>query len=316
MRVLVTGGSGYIGSRICAALAARPHVDEVLVVDLRPPKQPWPAALAAKIRHVERSVTEDLRDLFTGVDRALHLAWVVDPLRDAVKQRQICIGGTHRFLDGCMAGDVKRVFFMSSATSYGANAAHATPVSEDEPQKDQYHLQYSREKREAEEICRRFAADRPGTLLQMARPCVVGGPNVSNFIFRAMDKKVNFRAVGKDPEVQLVHEDDCADAVLAIVESDLPGAFNVAGDDTMRISQTYEHLGARVLAIPLHAMIGIAGAAWRKQWTQVSEAPPEFVFFVAFPWLVSNQRLRTELGWKPRHSARATLDAFLAARKG
>jgi UDP-glucose 4-epimerase len=315
MRVLLTGGSGYIGTRLREALVRRDDVEEVVNVDVKAPAQ-----AGAKDRFVQRSVTDDLRDLFTEpgrpVDVAMHLAWVLDPLRDSQRQREICIGGTQRFLDGCAAGEVGHVLFMSSATAYGANALHAIPVDESAPLQESHHFQYSAEKREAEGLVWRFAADRPGVLVQVVRPCVVGGPHVSNFIFRAMDKPVTFRAAGMDPLVQLVHEDDCAAALVAIVQSRRPGAFNVAGEGPLKLSETYRRVGARVVPLPLPALLAVADLAWKRGWTQVTEAPAGFVYFIAHPWLVSNRRLRDELGFTFKYTAADTLDAFLAARRG
>lgn len=77
MRALVTGASGYLGSRLVAALAARGDVDEVVDVDVAPPRAPLP-----RVRFERRSVTDGLSDLFRGVDVALHLVWTVNPLRD------------------------------------------------------------------------------------------------------------------------------------------------------------------------------------------------------------------------------------------
>ena len=315
MRVLVTGGSGYIGTRLMKQLAERADVEEVVDVDIRPPRAPL-----SKVRFVERDVSTDMRDIFTDAKRpvhlAMHLTWNVDPLRDSARQREICIGGTNRFLDGCVAGNVRQVFFMSSATAYGAHPAHSRPLDESAPLRDRWHMQYSAEKREAEGLFRRFAADRPGTLLQIARPCVVGGPNVSNFIFRAMEKPVTFRALGYDPEVQLVHEEDVAAALVAIVTSKVPGAFNVAADGTLRLSESYRGVGARVVPIPLPALLAIADAAWKRDLRQIVEAPAEFVYFITYPWLVSNRRLKEELGFQFRFSPRETLEQFLAAKRG
>lgn len=313
MRILVTGGSGYIGSRLIQALAARADVEEVIDVDLRPP----PAA-GPKTRFVERSVTEDLRDLFTDparrVDVALHLAWVVDPIHDADAQRGVCIGGTKRLLEACDAGSVRHLLFVSSGTAYGAPPRDETPLAEDAPLDERHHFQYSAEKREAEGLFQEFAAAHPGTLLQIVRPCVVGGPHVSNFIFRAIDRPFTLRTLGLDPSVQLVHEDDCAAAISAIVASRLPGAFNVAADGMLRLSDIYRRVGARTVPLPLMALLAVAGLAWRMRWDPLFAAPPGFVYFASNPWVISNRRLREEVGFRFRFTTEQVLEQYIAAR--
>ncbi|MBI3932318.1 MAG: NAD-dependent epimerase/dehydratase family protein [Acidobacteria bacterium] len=311
MRVLVTGGSGYIGTRLLEALATRPDVEEILDVDVRPPRAPIP-----KVRHVARSVADDLRAVFTErpIDLVMHLAWVLDPLHDAARQRHVCIDGTQRVLEGCAAGGVRHLLFVSSATAYGAHPAHDHLLREDEPLREEFHFQYSAEKREAEGLCRRFADERPGMLLQVARPCVVGGPNVSNFIFRSMEKPVVPRPLGTDPEVQLVHEDDVAAALVAIVASRLPGAFNVAADGTLRLSEIARRMNARLLSVPWPLLRALAAAAWHVRLRAVTEAPPGYLYFVRYPWLVSNRRLREEVGFRFRFTADQVLGEYMAAR--
>ncbi len=313
MRLLITGGSGYIGSRFMEAMAARPEVEEIVDLDLRPP-----AGSLDKVRFVERSVTEDLRDLFTDTERpidvAMHLAWNVDALRDAKRQRQVCIGGTKRFLEGCAGGGVEHVLYMSSATAYGADPAQTEAYDESEAPHDHHGFQYAAEKAEGEGLCRHFAAEHPGTLLQIVRPAVVGGPNVSNFIFRLMDKPVFFRPLGFDAEMQLVHEDDVAGALVAIVTSKAEGAFNIAPDDTLTVGQAAKISGARSMVLPFRWLYALNWLAWRLGLRSVAEAPATFLYFAAYPWLVSNRRLREELGFTFRYGSRETLESYLASR--
>ena len=304
MRALVTGGSGYIGSRLLRLLAARGDVDEIVNVDLIPGEP------ADGVRHVPRSVTEPLGDLLEGVDLALHLAWIMDPLHDAARQRQICVRGTESFLAGCAAAGVRQVFFMSSATAYGAHPAHAEPVEESAPLRERHHFRYSRQKRECELLLKRFADERPGTLVQSCRAPVAGGPGVDNFIFRSAQRRLVFKATGLDPPIQLVHEDDLAAAVAAIAAGDVPGAFNVAPDDTVRLTEAYAAFGRRrVVPLPLPLLVRANGLAWRRGWTSLTEAPGEFAYFISYPFLVSSRRIESELGFRCAHTTAETLAA-------
>ena len=313
MRLLITGGSGYIGSRFIEAMAARPEVEEIIDLDLRPPR-----TAIDKVRFVERSVTEDLTDLFTDSDRpldvAMHLAWNVDALRDSGRQREICIGGTKRFLEGCAAGGVEHVLYMSSGTAYGANPNQTEPYDESEKPHDTYGFQYAAEKIEGEELCRAYAAEHPGTLLQIVRPAVVGGPNVSNFIFRLMDKPVFFRPMGLDPPMQLVHEDDVAGALVSIVTSGAEGAFNLAPDDTLTVGESARIAGSRSMVLPFRLLYALNALAWRLNLKQLAEAPAPFLYFAAHSWLLSNRRMKEELGFEFRYGSRETLESYLATR--
>jgi len=44
VRYLITGGSGYIGSRLTEILAARDDVEEIVALDVRPPALQAPLA--------------------------------------------------------------------------------------------------------------------------------------------------------------------------------------------------------------------------------------------------------------------------------
>lgn len=309
MRALVTGGSGYLGSHLIEALAARSDVDEVINVDVRAP-----AASRAGVRFVERSVTEDLRPVMEGVGLAVHNAWVLDPLHDTARQRAICIGGTRQFLESCAAARVPHVVFISSDTAFGADPDCHVRVDEAAPLSERYHFQYSREKREAEGLVRRFAEERPETLVQIVRPVIVWGAHVRNFLSRLASRPFTFRVLGHDPEIQVVHEDDAAAAIAAIAGSRLPGAFHVAPPG-LPLSEIFRRMGVPAIPLPLSLLVPAAELAWRLRLRWLSEAPGEFVYFLAFHPFLSSRRLVDEVGFRFRYDTPSAIDAWLGARR-
>ncbi|MGA7936114.1 MAG: NAD-dependent epimerase/dehydratase family protein [Kovacikia sp.] len=309
MRVLITGGSGYIGSRVMQQLAERTEVQEIINIDLRLPQQPLP-----KVQTIQRDVSQELSDLFQrsegAIDLAIHAAWVVDPLRDAIRQRNICIGGTQNFLAGCRAGKVKHILFISSATAYGAYPGLNQLLDEFAPLRSQYHFQYSAEKREAEALFQNYAEDHPETLLQIVRPVVVAGPNVSNFIFRAITKPVVFMAQGHNPAIQLVHEDDVAAAIAAIILSRVPGPFNLAADGSVPLRQIYQRLGAsQIVSLPLPLLLTVANWVWKLNLQAIAEAPAGLIYFTTYPWLVANQRVQQTTNFRFQYTTEQVIDS-------
>ena len=61
------------------------------------------------------------------------------------------------------------------------------------------------------------------------------GPNVDNYISRSWKNSSFFPILdGVDEEFQLVHEDDVVSAIVGLLDARAGGAFNVAGEGTLR----------------------------------------------------------------------------------
>jgi UDP-glucose 4-epimerase len=141
MRVLVTGGAGYIGSHTCVELLAAGH-DVVVVDNLHNSK---PAALARVQEIAGRDlafVQADLRDagalraLFGdfGFDAVIHFAGlkaVGESTQIPIDYYDNNVQGTLCLCRAMSAAGVKRLVFSSSATVYGEPAS--VPIREDFP---------------------------------------------------------------------------------------------------------------------------------------------------------------------------------------
>lgn len=129
--VLVTGGSGYIGSHVLRALAAAGH--RSIVLDLRPPPSEYVAGLA-------RFVLGDVRDpdALAGVlgsepiDAVVHIAGlksVPESLADPDRYFDVNTVGTLRILEAIRSAGTGMIVFSSSAAVYGQ--PEVVPIAED-----------------------------------------------------------------------------------------------------------------------------------------------------------------------------------------
>jgi UDP-glucose 4-epimerase len=131
MRVLVTGGAGYIGSVVSAQLLAAGH--DVLVVDDLSTGHADAVPPGADFH--ELGIT-DLGGVLGGweIDAVIHLAaksLVGESVLDPAKYWHSNVGGTLALLDALRVNGVNRFVFSSTAATYGD--ATENPISESAP---------------------------------------------------------------------------------------------------------------------------------------------------------------------------------------
>ncbi len=130
MRILVTGGAGFIGAHLANRLHSEGHY--VRVLDNLSSGDP--ATLTSGISFTRGDVRDvpKLWSLLQGVDAVYHLAALVSVPASVLYPREyndVNVGGTVALLEACRDVGMKRVVFASSATVYGDQKTK--PVSED-----------------------------------------------------------------------------------------------------------------------------------------------------------------------------------------
>lgn len=157
MKIAITGGSGFIGTRLIDMLKAQGH--ECVIID---------------IRHDAPVDVLDLPGLtkaFEGCDAVYHLA---AEHRDDVFPRSryydVNVTGTEHVTKAADANNIKRVIFTSSFAVYGLDGGGPDELSKTAPFND-----YGQSKLEGEGVVREWAARNPDILLTIVRPVVVFG---------------------------------------------------------------------------------------------------------------------------------------------
>ena len=139
MRILVTGGTGFIGSHTCVELLDRGH--EVVILDnLRNSRREVVDAIGdlagRRPSFIEGDVRDEtvVREALADVDAVMHFAAlkaVGDSWSQPLDYYDNNVGGSLVLLRAMQAADVRLLVFSSSATVYGE--PERCPVTEDAP---------------------------------------------------------------------------------------------------------------------------------------------------------------------------------------
>ena len=116
-----------------------------------------------------------------------------------------------------------------------------------------------------------------------------------------------------DPGIslQLVHHDDVATAIaLAATTSAPPGAYNIAADGVVSVSDVAKALGGRPVRVPRQA--ATAASAVMSRLPNVPSAL-EWLHTVRTSVVVDTSKAKSVLGWQPTYTSAETLQALAAA---
>lgn len=311
MRYLITGGSGYIGSRLVERLASRGDTEKIVICDLAPPRFFLPKTEFERVDVRDRDGVRAQLER-TRPDVLVHLAFILNPDHDEHLMYDVDVNGTHNVLEAAAAAGTGQVLVTSSAVAYGAFADNPVPLTEEDPVRGVSSFSYARDKTESDRICQLWAHRYPDRVMTIVRPTIVFGPNVDNYLVRLWTDAPFQGDIGNlDNDIQFTHEDDVVEAITRLLLGRHEGAFNVAAEGTMTLRECAEAIGVPTRKLPLRAYKALAKLMWA---VRASEAPPGQIEFALHPWLVSNEKLKRTLGWTPQHSTRETFDITMRAR--
>jgi UDP-glucose 4-epimerase len=133
MKLLVTGGAGYIGSVVARQLLDGGHELTVLDNLERGHRKAVPdeAQLVVADLRDQEAVRRALRDGFEGVLHFAALSLVGESVQRPERYYRTNVGGTLNLLEAMIASDVKRLVFSSTAAVYGQ--PERVPIVEEAP---------------------------------------------------------------------------------------------------------------------------------------------------------------------------------------
>jgi UDP-glucose 4-epimerase len=307
MRIVVTGATGNVGTSVVQALAQDPDVTEIVGVarratDWRPPKTRWVWA------DVER---DDLSSTFEGADAVIHLAWLIQPSRDARELERVNVRGSRKVFETAARVGVGALVHASSVGVYSPGPKDRA-VDESHPRDGVQSLFYARHKAIAEreldmlEGQLRIVRLRPGLIFKRE-----AGPEIRR-LFAGPLLPAKLLKPGRIPVlplpdrlwVQCVHAADVAEAYRLAATTDAQGAFNVAADPVLDPGTLARTLKSRRIEVPERPLRIAADLSFRAH---LQPAPPGWLDMGLAVPTMDTTRAHTELGWTPRYTSTEAL---------
>jgi UDP-glucose 4-epimerase len=257
MRVVVTGGAGFIGRYLVELLVARG--DEVVVIDSLAHINPPFSSPSIRFYQVDIRDQQRLEPLFRGVDWVFHLAGlsqIAPSLENPTLYYEVNVTGTLNVLECARKESVKRLIYAASSSVYGIPNLY--PTSETVPISPQH--PYALTKHLGEELVMHWGKvfELPTLSLRLFN---VYGPSLSkeresrNVFHLFLAQKLSgkpFTVVGDGTQKRdFVFVTDVVRAFVCAAESTLSGeVFNVGTSTHHSINELVALLGGEVIFVP------------------------------------------------------------------
>ena len=306
--VLVTGVSRYLGGLYARRLSTDPSIERILGVDVVPPPHQIGRAefVRADIRNpmIGRIMTQ------AGVDTVVHMNVLATPKDTGgrMTMKEINVIGTMQLLAACQKSEsVKRLVVKSSSAVYGSSPRDPAMFTEDMNPRSMPRAGFGKDSTEVEGYVRGFSRRRPDVEITMLRLANVMGPGVRTTLTDYFSLPIIPVPLGFDPRLQFVHEDDAVAALILATTGPSAGIVNVAGEGCVTLNQCAALARHPILPLPMSTGEMIRVVIKRMGLVDFS---PDQATLLAFGRGLDTTRMRSVLGFEPRHTTRSAFEDF------
>lgn len=301
MKVLVTGGSGFIGSHVVERLVDRGV--RVRIYDLIYPEflEELSENKRRLVEYYQGSLLEEdrVRLASSTVEAIFHLAAVAD-VNDIVKEpgyaENINVRGTFNILEAARFTKVKRVIFASTVWMYQDTPQEEGLLTENSPLALPSHF-YTATKFAGEANCISYSRlfDVPVTILRLGIPYgprARGSTVIASFVEKALrNQPIPVAGDGSQYRKFVYVEDLSEGCVLALKDVAKNKIYNLEGDEKVTIKQIAETINEILGDKEIIYTEGREGDFSGKE--------------------ISNVRAKEELGWQPRTPFKQGLSKYI-----
>lgn len=313
MDVLITGGNGFLGRHLIAALLDRGASIRVLALPTE--DTGWLRRRGVAVYRGDVRWPDSLAAPMSGVSAVLHLAGMMGVWRPLQDYRDVNVGGTRNVCRAALAGGVNRIVHVSSWTVYGMDLGR--PAREDfllRPFQEPYAIT----KAEGDlAVQRMIAADQlPAVII---RPGTFFGPGDRLHFGRIADRLRAGKGIivgHGDNALPFVYVTDVVRGLLLALDCEhaVGQAYNISNDNPLTQQEFLEatareiSVNAPSIHVPYRALYVAGRAAEHAAALTGSRGQPVLtalgVKLFGTDNRHSSERARSELGYAPRVTIR------------
>lgn len=328
MRVLVTGGGGFLGSHIVSALLEHGHEPAVFG------RRDYPALAARGIRCVKGDLAdpEAVGAAVRDVDAIVHCAALPGIWGDYAAYHRANVLGTQNIVAAARARGVGRLVY-TSTPSVVHSGSGIVGGNESLPYPDHYLTPYAETKAKAEKLV--LAANSPELAVAAIRPHLIFGPGDTQLIPKllARAKAGRLRRIGDGTNlISVSYVENVADAHVLALERLGPGG--AAAGQAYFVNEPepvncWDFINAVVTGMGLPAVTKSVpfGLAYKAGWLCETlyallgrrDDPPVTRFLatqLATSHWFKTDKAQRELGWRPRVSLAEGVWRMLDSMRG
>jgi len=307
--LLITGSSGFIGSKLTRIAENTPGFDRILGIDCEDPPLRFSRArfIKADIRHpLLHNIIQS-----NNIDTIMHLAFALPPKHSALECHEMNIRGSMKLLHACRKSNVRRIILLSCSTVYGAHFDSPFYMTEEHQIRPVCGELSGQDKAEVEKIFLQFQEKNPATDVIIIRSAPICGSLQPSYLSPILNTGVSPHIMGFNPLVQVINEEDCLEVLKRAMSLKGRGIFNLVADGAIPLRKLIRIFGAYTAPVSQLALSVMTELLWNLKLTSISS---EQLRFLKYQCTIDNSKIKKTFYFQPRFSTEESI-IHLSRRK-
>jgi len=287
--IAVVGAAGIVGKSVVQVLIEDDEVDRIVAID----SQQMDFS-SVKVEDIKLDIFDDFfSEALLGCDSVVYL------LEDSHKRSDLSIALKllKRVMQVAEDANCGHLVLLSSAMVYGARQTNPVPLTEASSAEPISGLAHANVKLGMEKAAIQNSSENDLSLA-ILRPTVTVSKNRMSLISNEIMSARSVKTDELEAPTQYLHLDDLASAIVIASKRELLGVYNVSPNSWIGQAELKElspepdqKIEGRLRSLYVYFLKS----------TGLANMPTGLEPYINFPWVVSNDKLKSE-GWEPRYT--------------